>query len=80
MADEWWETSLATFLSNYELQHIYNADEIGLFYQCLANKTYQLKTEKFSDGKLSKIPITGLAAANAIGEKLPMMFVIGKSK
>ena len=79
MVDGWWETSLPTLLSNYELQDIYNADEFGLFYQCLPNKTYQLKPEKCSGGKLSKIRITSSAAANAVGEKLPM-FVIGKSK
>ena len=79
MVDGWWETSLPTLLSNYKLKDIYNADEFGLFYQCLPNKTYQLKSEKCSGGKLSKIRITGLAAANAVGEKLPM-FVIGKAK
>lgn len=31
----WWETSLPTLLSNYELKNIHNADEIGLFYQYL---------------------------------------------
>ena len=34
---------------------------------------------KCSGGKNSKIRITGLAAANSVGDKLPM-FVIGKSK
>ena len=42
-------------------------------------KSYQLKTEKCSGGKHSEIRITGLAAANAVGNKLPM-FVIGKAK
>ena len=79
MVAGWWETSLPTLLSNYELKNIYNADEFGLFYQCLPDITYQLKSEKCSGGKLSKIRITGLAAANALGEKLPM-FAIGKAK
>ena len=56
-----------------------NADEFGYFYQCLPNKTYQLKSEKCFGEKLSKICITGMAAANAMGGKLPM-FVIGKAK
>ena len=42
-------------------------------------KPYQLKSEKCSGGKLSKIHITGLTAANAVGDKLTM-FVIGKVK
>ena len=37
------------------------------FYQCLPNKMYQLKSEKCSGGKLSKIRITGMAAASATG-------------
>ena len=79
MVNAWSETSLPTLLSSYDLQDIYNADEFGLFYQCLPNKTYQLKSEKCYGGKLSKIRITGMAAANAMGNKLPM-FIIGKAK
>ena len=75
----WFETTLPTLLSNYKLEDIFNTDEFGLFYQCLSNKTLHLKSEKCSDGKNSKIRITGLAAANSVGDKLPM-FVIGKSK
>ena len=52
---------------------------LEFFYQCFPNKTYQLKSEKSYEGKLSKIPITGMAAANVMGDKLPM-FVIGKAK
>ena len=78
MVNAWKETSLATLLSNYELKDIYNADEFGLFYKCVINKTYQLKSEKCSGGKLSKIRITGMAAANPVGDKIPV-FVIGKS-
>ena len=37
-----------------------------------------LKGEKCSGGKNSKTRLTGLAAANMCGEKIPM-FVIGKS-
>ena len=62
-----------------KLEDILNADEFGLFYQCLPNKRLHLKSEKCSGGKNSKIRITGLAAANSVGDKLPM-FVIGKSK
>ena len=39
----------------------------------------QLKTEKCSGGKHSKIRITDLAAANAVGNKLPV-FVFCKAK
>ena len=75
----WFETTLPTLLSNYKLEDIFNADEFGLFYQCLPNKTLHLKSEKCSGGKNSKTTITGLSAANSVSDKLPM-FVIGKSK
>ena len=45
-----------------------------VFYQCLPNKTYQLKLEKCYGGEL-----TGMTVANAMGNKLHM-FVIGKAK
>ena len=38
-----------------------------------------MKIEKGSGGKHIKIRITGLAAANVVGNKLPM-FVTGKAK
>ena len=79
MVNVWSETSLPTLLSNYDLKDIYNVDEFGLFYQCIPNKTYQLKSEKYYGGKLSKIRITGIAATNAVDDKLPM-FVTGKAK
>ena len=79
MTSSWNETTLPTILSNYKLEDIFNADEFGLFYQCLPEKTYHLKGEKCSGGKKSKLRFTGMAAASATGEKLSM-FVIGKSK
>ena len=42
-----------------ELKDTYNADEFGWFYEYFPNKTYQLKSEKCSIGKLSKKRITG---------------------
>ena len=79
MTSSWSETTLPTILSNYKLENIFNADEFSLFYQCLPDKTYHLKGEKCSRGKKSKVRLTGMAAASAAREKLPM-FVIWKSK
>ena len=79
MLSAWNETTLPTLLANYSLNNIYNADEFGLFFQCLPDKSYQLKSGKCSGGKHGKVRITGLAAANATGEKLPM-FVVGKAR
>ena len=79
MTSSWSETTLPTIFSNYKLQNIFNADEFGLFYQCLPDETYHLKGEHCSEGKKSKVRFTGMAAASAVREKLPM-FVIWKSK
>ena len=78
MTAPWTETTLPIILSCYLLENIFNADEFGLFYQCLPNKTLHLKGEKCSGGKHSKVHFTGLAAGNAYEERL-QMFVIGKS-
>ena len=79
MTASWEESTLPTILSNYELADIYNADEFGLFYKALPDKSLQLKSEKCVGGKHSKVRLTRLAAGNAVGNKL-RMFVIGKSK
>ena len=75
------QTHLTTIMSRYDLRHIYNADEFGLFYQQLPTKSFHLKGErwKIGGGKFSKVRLSGLAAGNAAGERLPM-FVIGKAE
>ena len=78
MTASWEQTTLPTILSSYNLADIYNADEFGLFYQALLERSLPLKSEKCVGGKHSKNRLTRMAAANALGEKLPM-FVIGKS-
>ena len=78
MTDSWDETTLSTILSNHKLEDIFNADEFGLFYQALPNKSLHLKCDKCVGGKHSKIRLTVMAFANAMGEKSPL-FVIGKS-
>ena len=60
-------------LSNYNLRDIFNADKFGLFHQFLPGKTFHLKGEKCSGGKHCKVRLTGIAAVNVYGEKLPML-------
>ena len=78
MVSPWKETSLPTLLSNYDLKDIYNADEFRLFYQMHPEKSLHLKKEQCIGGIQSKVRITGMAASNALGDKIPM-FVISKS-
>ena len=78
MTAPWFETTLPTILPNYALADIYNADEFGLFYQALPSNTLHFRDEKCVGGKFSKQRLTGLAASNALGQKLPI-FIIGKA-
>ena len=79
MTSSWSKITLPTIYSNYKLENIFNADEFGLLYQCLPDKTYHLKGKKCSWVEKSKVRLTGMAAASATGEKVSM-FMIWKSK
>ena len=63
-------------LIKYNLNQIYNADEFGLFYCTQSSKSLHLKNEYRVGDKHSKLRLTGLTEANAVGKKLPL-FVIG---
>ena len=78
MTASWSETYSPTILSKYELKDIYIADEFGLFYQALPDKSLHCKDERCSGDKHSKVRLTGLAAGNATEEKLHL-FAIKKS-
>ena len=72
------ETYLPKILTKYQLKDIYNADEFGLFYQALSDKSLHEKCERWSGGEYSKVSLTGLAAGTAMVENL-LMFLIGTS-
>ena len=78
MTASWSNTYLPTILLKYELKDIYNADEFGLFYQALPDKSLHYKGKRCSGGKHIMVRLTGLAAGNATEEKLSL-FVIRKS-
>lgn len=74
-----WKRDLLVKIQGKDPKDIFNADETGLFYRCIPNKTLAFKGERCSGGKLSKERITLLIGANMDGsEKLPL-FMIGKS-
>ena len=79
MTAPWNKTILPTLLSSCKLEDLFNADEFGLFYQCLPTRTYHLSGEECSGDKSSKVILTGMVVVSATGEKLEM-FVIDKSK
>ncbi|GBM38002.1 Tigger transposable element-derived protein 4 [Araneus ventricosus] len=77
---EEWLSELPSLLKDYKADDVFNADETGLFFQCLPNKTAAFKGEECHGGKQSKLHMTVLLAANQNDkEKLPPL-MIGQSK
>ncbi|XP_067686985.1 tigger transposable element-derived protein 6-like [Haliotis asinina] len=60
--------------------YIFNADETGLFYKLVPQRTLHLKGDKCHGGKKSKERITVLTAANMSGTEKLKLLVIGKSE
>lgn len=79
MADKWLTDHLDKVFQ-YSDRDIYNADETGLFYQMLPNRTHTLKGDKCVGGKNSKVRVTVLLCCNMDGSDRRLPFVIGKSK
>lgn len=55
---------LPGLLEGFSCDDVYNADETGLFYKCMPNKTLAFKNEKCIGGKQSKDRITVLIICN----------------
>lgn len=77
--ETWKDTALQQLLESYGPDDIFNADETGVFFKCLPDKTLDFKGAVCTGGKKAKDRLTVLVAANMSGnEKLPL-FVIGKT-
>lgn len=79
IAEAWKKDKLPSILRKYSPDDIYNADETGLFWKLLANKTVAFKNQIVEGGKQPKDRVTLLVTANMAGKKEPL-FVIGKSQ
>nr|XP_042897315.1 uncharacterized protein LOC107446421 [Parasteatoda tepidariorum] len=66
---QWKEETLSNLLRGYNPSDIFNADETGLFFNLLPNKTLTIKGENCHGGKLSKMRFTVLLCANADGSQ-----------
>lgn len=77
---EEWKERLRELLEDYAPRNIFNADESGLFYKCLPDRTLTFKGETCHGGKHSKERITILFATNMDGSEKLKPLVIGKSK
>ena len=66
---------------NLRGEQIYNADETGLYYRCLPDRTLAAKEEKAAPGfKKSKDRFTLMACSNVTGVHKLKMVLIGTSK
>ena len=79
MTSDWLSQTLPSLLAEYKPNNIFNADETGLFWKYLPDKTMSFKGDTCSGGKRSKERITVMVCASMIGEKVPLL-VIGKFK
>lgn len=71
-----WIEGLRDIINGYTADNIFNADETGLFYKCLPDKTFTFKNSDCQGGKMSKDRTTILLCANMSGtEKLPLLFI-----
>lgn len=73
-----WKERLQHMIRDYDEKDVYNADETGLFFRVLPNKTFSIRGETCCGGKASKERITILQCANMKGEKEKLL-VIGKA-
>jgi hypothetical protein len=74
-----WKKRLATITDGYDLADIYNADETGLYFRALSNRSMIVRDDPRKGIKTSKERITVLLACSAAGEKLKPL-VIGKAE
>lgn len=79
IVDDWLSNVWPTIRDNYEYKDIFNADETGLFYKMTPDTTLKFVGETCAGGKLSKVRITVLVAANMSGTEKRKLLVIGKS-
>lgn len=74
-----WKARLPDLCKDYTIDNIFNADETGIMFKQLPDKTLALKSERCIGGKQAKERLTVLLCASASGEKLTPL-VIGKAK
>lgn len=76
----WKNSKLKTVIEDFDPDDVYNADETGLFFQCLPNKTFCFSNENCSSGKASKQRITVMVCSNSTGTDKRPLFMIGRSQ
>lgn len=78
--EKWLTNVWPKLREGYKDEDIFNADETGIFYKLLPDKTLKYKNEKCIGGKLAKERLTALVCTNMTGTEKRRLIVIGKSK
>jgi hypothetical protein len=73
-----WLESLPFLMGGYETRNVYNADETGLFFNVLPDRTLACKVESCHGGKHSKDRLTVLLCVNSDGSDKQVPIVIEK--
>ncbi|XP_060851677.1 tigger transposable element-derived protein 4-like [Rhopalosiphum padi] len=76
----WKETILPNLLKDYSPENIYNADEFGLFFKLMPDKSLVMKDETCHGGKLSKDRLTVLTCSNWSGTDKLKLLVIAQNR
>lgn len=75
---DWKDTELQGLLQQFKPDDIFNADETGLYYKMLRNKTVAVRGGSYRGGKLGKERLTVLVGSKMTNtEKLPLL-IVGK--
>jgi hypothetical protein len=74
-----WLESLPSLMQGYEPCDVYNADETGLFFNVLPDRTLVYKGESCHGGKHSKDRLTVLLCVNSNGSDKQVLSVTAKS-
>ncbi|CAF1687082.1 unnamed protein product, partial [Adineta ricciae] len=77
---EEWTKRLLTIIEGFDKNDIFNADEAGLFYRALPDRSLVLKKEECKGGKKSKERLTILLCSNWSGTEKLKPLVIGRSQ
>ena len=77
---DWKERILQPILARYNPDDVFNADETGLYWRLLPDKTHAVAGESCTGSKLSKERITALVCANMTGTEKKPLFTIVKFK
>ncbi|CAM4837137.1 unnamed protein product [Rotaria magnacalcarata] len=75
---EEWKERLPLIIDQYDPHDVYNADETGLFFKALPDRSLVMAKEKCKDGKKSKERFTVLLCTNMTGTDKLKPLVIGQ--